>query len=43
VIVRVTAHVHDLRPGQQVEVDAKTKAVKRLLAAGVLVPVKKQT
>jgi hypothetical protein len=42
-IVRVVSHYQDLHPGQIVEVDAKTKAVKRLIAAGVLVPVKKQT
>jgi hypothetical protein len=42
-ICRATVHVHDLHPGEVVDVDAKTKAVKRLLAAGVLVPVKKQT
>jgi hypothetical protein len=42
-IVRVVSHYPDLRPGDVVEVDPRTKQIKRLLAAKVLEPVKKQT
>jgi hypothetical protein len=42
-IVRVTVRAMGLQPGDEVEVDPRTKRIKQLLAAGVLVPVKKQT
>ena len=37
-IVRVTVAVWDLRPGDVVDVDPRAKEIKRLLAAGYLVP-----
>lgn len=41
-LARATVSLHDLRPGDLVEVDAKDAQVKRLIAAGWLVPVKAQ-
>jgi hypothetical protein len=40
VTCRATYRTHGLTPGQLVKVDPRARAIKRLLAAGALVPVK---
>lgn len=41
-IVRATATHGGLRPGDEVSVDPRTRRIKQLLAAKILVPVAKQ-